>query len=71
MSVPVQIRDGSVVLTSIEHDEVEQGADRKASPNPQVVVHLDLPNWHPLKLDHDFKGQSCLSDGVSRALIHV
>ena len=54
MSVPIQISDGPVVVTSIKHDEIKQCADRKASPNPQVVVHLNLPNRHPLKLDYDF-----------------
>ena len=44
IGVPVQIRDGSIVLPGIEHDEIEQRSDRKTPPNPEVVVHLNLPS---------------------------
>lgn len=40
MCIPVKIGDRSIVLTSVKHDEIKQCADRKASPNSQVVVHF-------------------------------
>ena len=50
MCVPVQISDASIVLTGVKYDQVKQCADRKASPNPQIVVHLDLADRHPLEV---------------------
>ena len=50
IGIPVQISDGPIVLTSVEHDEVKQCADGKASPNPQIVVHLNLADRHPLEI---------------------
>lgn len=53
VGVPVQISDGTIVLASIKHDQVEQTADAEASPNTEVVVHLDLTNGHPFKVCSD------------------
>ena len=50
MSIPVQIGDGPIVLTSVKHDKVKERADREAPPNPQIVVHLNLANRHPLEV---------------------
>ena len=50
MCIPVQIGDGSIVVTSIKHYKVKQCTDRKASPNSQIVIHFNLANWHPLKV---------------------
>ena len=50
MCIPVQIRDGSIVVTSVKHNEVKQCADGKASPYPQIVVHFNLADRHPLKV---------------------
>lgn len=48
--VPVQICDGTVIVSSVEHDQIEQAANAEASPNTQVVVHFHLSDWHPLEI---------------------
>jgi hypothetical protein len=53
VGVPVEIGDGAVVLTGIEHDQIEQAADAEASPDTEVIVHLDLTDGHPLKVSSD------------------
>ena len=40
----------AVILTSVKHDQVEESADAKATPNSQIVIHFDLTDWHPLKV---------------------
>lgn len=44
IGIPVKIGDGSIVLPGIQHDEIEQRSDRKTPPNPEVIVHFDLPS---------------------------
>lgn len=51
--VPVQVGDGPVVLPRVEHHQVEQLADAEGAPDAQVVVHLDLPDRHPLEVGAD------------------
>lgn len=53
IGVPVKIGDGAVVLTSVEHDQVEQTTNAEASPDTEVVVHLNLTNGHPLEVGSD------------------
>ena len=48
--VPVQISDASIVLTSVENDKVKQCTNGEASPNSQIVVHLNLADRHPLEI---------------------
>jgi len=55
---PVQVSDTTVVLTSIEHDQVEKGSDGEGAPDSEVVVHLDLTNWHPLEVGSDWEAVS-------------
>lgn len=40
--VPVEVGNGSIVMTSIEHNDIEKGTNGEAPPDAQVVVHLDL-----------------------------
>ena len=60
VGVPVQISNGTIVLTSIKHDQVKQTANAETSPDTKVIVHLNLTNGHPLKVS---------SDGVHLSLI--
>ena len=42
VGVPVQIGDRAIILTSVQHGQVQEIAKLEVSPDPQVVVHLDL-----------------------------
>ncbi len=53
MSIPIQICDGAIILSSVKHDEIQQGAELEASPDPKVVVHFDLADGHPLEVGSD------------------
>lgn len=53
ISVPVEIGNGAVVLTGVKHNQVEQAANAEASPDTEVVVHLNLTNGHPLEVGSD------------------
>lgn len=46
--VPVEISDGAIVLTGIEHDEIDKLANRERTPDAQIVIHFDLSDRHPL-----------------------
>lgn len=48
--VPAEGGDASVVVASVEHDQVDKLAEREASPDTQVVVHVDLADGHPLEV---------------------
>jgi len=61
IGVPVQICDGPVVLASVQHGQIDELADRERPPNSQVVVHVDLPDRHPLEVG---------TDGVHLALVY-
>ena len=50
VSVPVKIRDRAVVLTCIEHYEVDQGSEMETAPYSKVVIHFDLPDGHPFEV---------------------
>lgn len=51
--IPVQICYRAVVLPGVKHDQVCQIAELERAPDSQVIVHLDLSNWHPLKISTD------------------
>jgi hypothetical protein len=40
-------------MTSVEHDQIKQSTDGECSPDPEVIVHFNLSNWHPLKIGAD------------------
>jgi hypothetical protein len=42
ISVPVQVGDGPVVLSSVQHEEVDEIPYLEAPPDTQIVVHLYL-----------------------------
>lgn len=44
--VPVQVGDGAVVLTRVEHDQVKEIAKAEISPDAQIVVHFHLADRH-------------------------
>ena len=48
--IPVEISDRSVIITSIQHDKVDQSAQVERSPDAKIVVHLHLSDWHPLEV---------------------
>lgn len=37
-----KIRDGAVILSGVQHEDVNQGSKLEFSPDTKVVVHLDL-----------------------------
>ena len=47
VGVPIEIGNTAIVLSSVQHDEVQKGAELEASPDAEIVGHLDLPDWHP------------------------
>lgn len=42
VGVPVKVGERSVIMTCIEHDQIEQRPDGEGSPDTEIVVHLDL-----------------------------
>jgi hypothetical protein len=46
VGVPVQVRDGAIVLPGIKHGQVHQLAELEVSPDSEVVIHLDLTVQH-------------------------
>jgi hypothetical protein len=50
ISIPVQIRNRTIVLTSIKHEEIHQVANLEVTPDTEIVVHLNLANWHPFEV---------------------
>lgn len=60
--VPIQVGDGSIVLTGVKHDQVNQGADGEGSPDTQIVIHFHLSNGHPLEVR---------SDGIHLSLVNT
>lgn len=42
--IPVERRDRSVVITRVEHNQVEELAHFEASPDAQIVIHVHLAN---------------------------
>lgn len=50
VGVPVQVRNGAVVLSSVKHDQIKEGAELEVSPDSKIVVHLDLSDWHPVEM---------------------
>lgn len=55
-----QSSDRPVVVTGVEHDQVEELSEREATPDTQVVVHVHLADGHPLEVR---------TDGVHLALV--
>jgi hypothetical protein len=45
-----QVSDGAVVVTCIEHGQIEESTHLEVSPDAKLVIHVDLANRHPLKL---------------------
>jgi len=52
-SNPIEISDGSVVLSGIEHDKVDKVAEGESAPDSEVVIHCHLTNRHPFKIRYD------------------
>lgn len=50
VGVPVQICDRPVILASVQHRQIDELADGERPPNSQVVIHVDLPDRHPLEV---------------------
>ena len=50
MRVPVEIRDGPIVLSGVQHDQIQQRTDGETAPDPKTVVHLNLTDRHPLEV---------------------
>jgi len=46
----VKIGDGPVVDARVQHDQAEEVAKLKVSPDAQIVLGLDLADGHPLKV---------------------
>jgi hypothetical protein len=42
--IPVQVGDGAVVLSSIEHDQVDEVADLEVSPDAELEQGKNLMN---------------------------
>jgi hypothetical protein len=42
--------DAPVVVTGVEHDQVDQLAKGEVSPDPEVVVHVYLSDRHPFEV---------------------
>jgi hypothetical protein len=61
IGVPVEISNGTIVLTCIQHDQIEKTADAETSPDAKVIVHFDLTDGHPFEI---------CSDGIHLSLIH-
>jgi hypothetical protein len=53
VGVPVEIGNGAVVLTGIKHDQIKQTSNAEASPDTEVIVHLNLADGHPFKVSSD------------------
>ena len=53
VGVPVQVSDTAVVLTGVEHDQIEKVSNGEVTPDTEVVVHLDLTDWHPFEVSSD------------------
>jgi hypothetical protein len=47
---PTKRSDTPVIVASIQDDQVQQVAHGESPPNPQIVVHVNLPNGNPLKV---------------------
>jgi len=50
LRVPVEIRDRSVIITSIQHDKVNKSTQVEGSPDTKIVVHLNLSDRHPFEV---------------------
>jgi len=42
--VPVKRRDRPVIVACVEHDEVKELSHLEITPDPKIVVHVDLAN---------------------------
>lgn len=50
LCVPAKVGDTTVVVASVQHDQVEKTADAESSPDTKVVVHVNLTNGHVLEI---------------------
>lgn len=50
MGIPVEVRDGPIVLPGIQHNKIEKRTKGEGAPDAEVVVHLDLPDGHPFEV---------------------
>jgi hypothetical protein len=75
--VPIEGRDGAIVVARVEHDEIEELADLKGAPYAEIVVHVDLADASRVRrgfiggmggLRHPLKVRS---HGVHLALINA
>ena len=48
--IPVEVRDGPIILPCIQHDKIEEGTKGEGAPDAEVVVHFDLPDGHPFEI---------------------
>ena len=45
--------DLAELLTCIEHSEIQQLANLKVPPDPELVLWVDLTDWHPFMVCTD------------------
>jgi hypothetical protein len=45
-----QVGDGAVIVTCIEHGQIEESTHLEVSPDAKVIIHVDLANRHPLEI---------------------
>lgn len=50
-----QIGYGAIIIACVEHGQIEKGAHLEIPPDPEIVVHVDLANGHPLEI-----GANCI-----------
>lgn len=55
-----KISNGAVIVAGVEHGQVKKSTHLEVSPDTEIVVHVDLPDRHPLKVS---------ANGVHLALI--
>lgn len=46
----LQVGYTSIIMPCVQHNEVEERSNREGSPDTQIVVHIYLPNGHPLEV---------------------
>lgn len=45
-----EISDGTIVVASVKHGQIEKGTHLEVPPDSKVVVHVNLTNGHPLEI---------------------
>lgn len=50
VSIPIERRDRPIVVPSIKHNQINKLAQREATPDSEIVIHVDLADGHPLEV---------------------